>query len=100
MRFVMLLRSVRFSVSLSVCSPLLATAQRVMTAEDYAHAERWMNYNMTGLVQHTISGVQFLPDGRVFYRDPGKDGTAYMLADPAHGTQAPAFENEKLAAAL
>jgi len=95
-----MLRGLRIAVALSICSPLLATAQRALTAEDYAHAERWMNYNMTGLVQHTVSGVQFLPDGRVFYRDPGKDGTVYMVADSAHGTTAPAFDNEKLAAAL
>ena len=95
-----MLRGLRIAVALSVCSPFVAFSQHVMTAEDYAHAERWMSYNMTGLVQHTVSGVQFLPDGRVFYRDPGKDGTVYMLADPAHGTSAPAFENEKLAAAL
>jgi dipeptidyl-peptidase-4 len=44
--------------------------------------------------------VQFLADGRVFYRDPGADGTVYMLADPAHGTTAPAFDNTKLATAL
>ena len=95
-----MLRGLRIAVALSICSPLVAFSQDVMTAEDYAHAERWMSYNMTGLVQHTVSGVQFLPDGRVFYRDPGKDGTVYMVADPAHGTSAPAFENEKLAAAL
>ena len=73
---------------------------RTLTAEDYAHAERWMNYNVNSLVHHTIAGVQYLPDGRVFYRDPGPDGIAYIIADPAHGTMAPAFDNARISEAL
>jgi dipeptidyl-peptidase 4 len=99
----MLLRSLRVAVALSVSSTFFVYAQqpgRTLTTEDYAHAERWMNYNVNGLVQHTVGGVQFLPDGRVFYRDPSASGMAYVIADPAHGTQAPAFDNAKLAAAL
>jgi len=98
----MLFRSLRVAVALSVCLPALVYAQqpRTLTTEDYAHAERWMSYNVAGLVQHTIGGVQFLADGRVFYRDPGKDGTVYMIADPAKGTTAPAFDNAKMEKAL
>jgi dipeptidyl-peptidase-4 len=83
-----------------VSSSLSAVAQRVYTPEDYTRAERWMSYNVNGLVHHTIAGVTYLPDGRVFYRDPGKGGTAYMIADPVKGAVAPAFDNMKLAAAL
>jgi dipeptidyl-peptidase 4 len=81
-------------------SVLPAAAQKVYTKQDYAQAERWMSYNVDGLVHHTIHGVDYLPDGRVFYRDPGVGGTAYMIADPAKGAVAPAFDNAKLAAAL
>ncbi|QMV18696.1 prolyl oligopeptidase family serine peptidase [Granulicella sp. 5B5] len=77
-----------------------ALAQKVYTAQDYTRAERWMSYNVNGLVHHTISRPQYLSDGRVFYRDPGADGTAYMIADPAKTTTAPAFDSAKLAAAL
>ena len=59
-----------------------------------------MSYNVAGLVHHTIRGISYLPSGRVFYRDPGVGGTAYMIADPAKGTVASAFDNAKLAAAL
>ena len=59
-----------------------------------------MNYNVQALVHHTISDVEYFPDGRVFYRDPGAGGVTYMIADPAHGTKAPAFDDVKLAAAL
>ncbi len=79
---------------------LPAVAQKVYTTQDYTQAERWMSYNVFGLVHHTVRGVDYLADGRVFYRDPGAGGTAYMIADAAKGTVAPAFDNAKLAAAL
>jgi dipeptidyl-peptidase-4 len=83
-----------------VAGALPGVAQKVYTKQDYTQAERWMSYNVAGLVHHTIRGVVYLPSGRVFYRDPGEHGTAYMIADPAKGTTAPAFDNAKLAAAL
>ena len=57
---------------------------RTLTADDYAHAERWMNYNVLPLVQHTVSGVRYLPDGRVFYRDPGANGS--IITAPPYST--------------
>ena len=94
-------RSVASSAALllvSVALPVLA--QRVYTAQDYTQAERWMGYNVNSMVQHTVSHVDYLPDGRIFYGDPVKGATNYMLADPAKGSQAPAFDNARLAAAL
>lgn len=82
----------------SSCLPL--AAQQVYTTQDYANAERWMSYNVNPLVQHTIGGISYLSDGRVFYRDPSKSGVTYMIADPAKGSVAAAFDNVKLAAAL
>jgi dipeptidyl aminopeptidase/acylaminoacyl peptidase len=79
---------------------LPAVGQKVYTKQDYTQAERWMSYNVNSLVHHTIGGVSYLPDGRVFYRDPGVGSTAYMIADPAKGTTAAAFDNAKLAGAL
>src|ERR1700679_4013709 len=85
-------------------SALPAVAQKVYTKQDYAQAERWMSYNVYGLVHHTIRGVDYLPGGRVFYRDPSVGGTVYMIAGQAPGATAwsvaPAFDNAKLAAAL
>ena len=81
-------------------STLPGLAQKTLTQKDYAGAERWMSYNVNGLVHHTIKGVTYLPDGRVFYMDPGAGGTAYMIADPSKATTTPAFDTAKLAAAL
>jgi dipeptidyl-peptidase-4 len=78
--------------------------QQVYTKQDYTQAERWMSYNVNPLVHHTIRGIEYLPDGRVFYRDPGEGMTAYMIAGQAPGATTwsvtPAFDNAKLAAAL
>ena len=80
----------------SAFSSTSAVAQRTLTTDDYKNAERWMNYNVMAQVHHTISGLQYLPDGRVFYRDPGADGMMFMMADPKKGTVAPAFDNMRV----
>jgi len=96
----MLIRRLMFAsfAPLMVAMPL--AAQQVYTADDYARAERWMNYNVSSLVQHTLGGVSYLKDGRVFYRDPAAGTTTYKIADPATGSVADAFDHAKLAAAL
>jgi dipeptidyl-peptidase-4 len=73
---------------------------QTLTDQDYHQAERWMSYNVNPLVQHTIAGIAYLPDGRVFYRDPTSAYTSYMLADPTNGTTTAAFDTNKLSAAL
>jgi dipeptidyl-peptidase-4 len=71
-----------------------------LTTEDYARAEKFMGYNVNSLVYHGVSRVNWMGDGRFWYRDNGPDGVTIMLVDPAKGTKATAFDQEKLAAAL
>jgi dienelactone hydrolase len=52
------------------------------------------------LVFHSVSHPAWLPDGRAWYRDTGARGNTFILIDPVKGTRAPAFDQEKLAAAL
>src|ERR1700761_1250366 len=87
---------------LSVLStaPALLNAQRAYTAQDYAQAERWMGYNVNPLVDHTVSDVKYLPDGRVFFRDPAAGTVAFRVADGRTGKTELAFDTAKLAAAL
>jgi dipeptidyl-peptidase-4 len=87
-------------VSTLAAASLAARAQRVYTANDYRQAERWMSYNVRPLVTHTVSHVALLPDGRIFYRESQAEGVTYMLADPAHGTKAPAFDRDAVAKAI
>src|SRR6478672_6696667 len=73
---------------------------RQLTTEDYARAERFMNYNVNPLVYHSVERPVWLADGRVWYRDRGPEGTIYTIVDPAKGTKGPAFDHAKLANAL
>ncbi len=94
---------VKLSVTLLFCLlNLSAFAQdsRVYTDKDYAQAEKFMPYNVNGLVLHAVEDPTWLPDGRVWYRDHGTRGTSFILVDPAKRTKAPAFDQAKLAAAL
>jgi dipeptidyl-peptidase-4 len=76
-----------------------AHAQQAYTAADYARAEKMMGYSVNPLVDHTIAAPDYLPDGRVFFRDPSSAETVYKIASP-NGTVTPAFDSAKLAAAL
>lgn len=93
-------RTVVAAVTLSLSAAASMQAQKVYTAEDYHNAERWMGYNTQPLVEGTVSGVSYLADGRVFYRERNGLDKVYYIADPAKGTTTAAFENKTLAASL
>jgi dipeptidyl-peptidase 4 len=84
------------------CCSAIGSAQvgRVYTADDYAQAERLMDYNVSPLVYHTVDHPEWLADGRFWYRDVGPDGVTFILVDPAKRTKTPAFNHARLAAAL
>ena len=76
-----------------------SAGRRVLTAEDYKHAEKFMIYNVRPLVFHDVRG-RWLPDDRYLFRDTGPDGSEFVLFDAAHGTRQPAFDHAKVAGAL
>jgi dipeptidyl aminopeptidase/acylaminoacyl peptidase len=86
--------------ALLLASAVSLHAQRTYTAHDYAQAERWMGYNVMPLVDHTVGEVKYLPDGRVFYRDPAAGAVAFRIADPHTGNIELAFDTAALAHAL
>ena len=92
----------RLCALLAAATALPLAAQQTYTDHDYAQAERWMSYNMVSLTKNNVAGVQYLPDGRIFYgvSAPGAGGTLYYIADPAKNTKDLAFENAKLATAV
>jgi dipeptidyl aminopeptidase/acylaminoacyl peptidase len=89
-----LLASLGFS---AVCIPVFA--QQALTAADYQRAEKFMGYNTSPLMFHSVRG-HWLPDDRFWYRDVGPDGSEFVLFDAAHPTRQPAFDHAKIAAAL
>ena len=89
--------------SLLACSCVtLALSQqpRQYTNEDYARAEKFMPYNTMPLVLHAVESPNWMPDGRMIYRDTGSDGNTFMLVDPAKGMKSKAFDQMKLSKAL
>jgi hypothetical protein len=79
--------------------PVLAQP-RVLTAADYAQAEKFMGYNTTPLVLHGGVRVTWLADDRFWYRNTTTEGSEFVLVDPARGSRGPAFDHAKLATAL
>ena len=73
---------------------------RVYTDADYAQAEKFMGYNVNPLVFHGVRKGVWLSDDRLGYTDRGPDGVNYVILDPATKQKHPAFDQEKLAAAL
>src|ERR1035437_7947265 len=79
---------------------LLASAQRVFTAADYAHAEKFMTYNTNSLVFQNAVRPTWLPDDRFWYRNTLADGAEFVLVDPTRATGLPAFGHTMLAVVL
>ena len=62
--------------------PALAQTPRALTASDYAHAEKFMPYNVTPLVTHALGRHGWLPDDRFWYRVTTAEGSEFILVDP------------------
>jgi len=77
-----------------------AQAQRTVTADDYARAERFLGSSTYALVEGVPNRATWLPDGRAWYRVSTADGSAFVMVEAALGTRTPAFDHAQLAKAL
>ena len=97
-------RHVRTAVALTLLlagAASTARAQtRALTADDYAKAERFLNYNTNRLVLHVAAQPTWVGDDRFWYRTTTENGTEFFLVDAATGSRAAAFDQAKVAAAL
>lgn len=75
-------------------------APRVLTAADYARAEKFMGYNTAPLVDRAAVRPNWLADGRFWYQNVSAQGSEFVLINPATGAREPAFDQMKIAAAL
>ncbi|MDE2156041.1 MAG: DPP IV N-terminal domain-containing protein [Xanthomonadaceae bacterium] len=78
----------------------VAAQGRMLSAADYARAERFMAYAAAPLVDHDVQKVHWLDDGHFWYRDHDSHGDHFLLRDLASGKITPLFDQRKLAAAL
>ena len=83
-----------------LCAATSMAANRHLTARDYARAERFMPYDTEPLVDHAVRRVHWLDDRRFWYVDHDSGGDHYEVMAAATGKAVPAFDRQKLAAAL
>jgi dipeptidyl aminopeptidase/acylaminoacyl peptidase len=88
------------AASALMCAAALAQQPRQYTNQDYAAAEKFMFYNVDPLAFKGLVKSQWLDDGRFWYRAVDEKGNSYVLVDPAKGTRAPMFDQERVAAML
>lgn len=63
------------------------TAPRVLTAADYARAEKMLGFNTNQMIDRTMIRPTFTPDGRLFYRVLTATGSEYVVVNPADGSR-------------
>src|SRR5581483_6160661 len=73
---------------------------RQLSAQDYARAERFMPYDTEPLVDHDVRSVHWLDDRRFWFMDHDSGGDHYRVMVAPGGRATPAFDQQKLAAAL
>src|SRR5688500_15958043 len=78
--------------------------QMSITYDDYARAESFLPWNAAKLAFKLNVEPNWLDepggDDRFWYRNQTRDGSEFVLVDPAAGSRAPAFDHVWLAASL
>ena len=77
-----------------------AQQTKQVTDNDYQHAERFLGYNTSSLVDNGNVSPNWLPDGRFWYRNMTAGGSEFILVDPQKKKMARAFNQVKLAEGL
>ncbi|MEP6728980.1 MAG: DPP IV N-terminal domain-containing protein [bacterium] len=88
------------SLALLLAQHAGAQQARVVSAAEYARAERALAPATAPLVYGAGVRPTFLPDDRFWYRVTTAAGVEFILVDPAKGTRTRAFDQTKLAAGL
>lgn len=77
-----------------------ARAQQPVTEEDYARAESMLRNTTASLVIGGSVNPTWLDDDRFVYESTTAAGTEFILVDARRKSRAPAFDHDRLAAAL
>jgi dipeptidyl aminopeptidase/acylaminoacyl peptidase len=93
--------TLRTAAALALLLAGTANAQtRALTADDYARAEKFLNYNTNRLVLHVAAQPTWVGDDRLWYRTTTENGTEFFQIDAATGARSAAFDQAKVAAAF
>lgn len=71
-----------------------------LTDKDYAKAESFLYYNTAPYIDHENVNPNWITGDRFWFRDMTAEGSRFLLVDPDHKKITPAFDSQKLAAAL
>jgi dipeptidyl aminopeptidase/acylaminoacyl peptidase len=90
---------------LTICATFSITAnaqsaELVLTADDYARAERLLAGHTRELVVGDAVRPNWLSGDRMWYRNTVAGGAEFVLVNPATGTRERAFDHARLAAAI
>jgi len=92
---------------LLLAMPFLALAATVnaqqgpqLTAKDYEHAEKFLNYNTMPFIDHENLNAVWFDGDKFWYRVLTAKGSEFILVDPVKKTRSAAFDQQKLAASL
>ncbi len=87
--------------ALAAAIAISAQAQQTsLSVKDYQRAESFLAYNTDQFVDHGGIRPEWLPGDKFWFRALTPKGYGFILVDPAKKTSAPAFDHQKLAAAL
>jgi dipeptidyl-peptidase-4 len=101
-----MIRPVNRNFSLTLILALGAAAlpglaqTRVVTADDYSRAEKFMGGGLASMVYRSGVRPVWLADESFWYRNTTAEGSEFVLVDPERATREPAFDHAKLAGAL
>ncbi len=88
------------AVTMAVFSAGAAAQGRTLGPGDYAHAERFMTYNATPLVDHAVDKVHWLDADHFWYRDHDAGADHFVRMQASTGALMPLLDQVKVAAAL
>jgi len=87
-------------MSIASALPALAQQSNSLTTKNYEHAESFMAYHTDQLVDHGLVSPNWMAGDQFWYRILVPRGSEFVLVNPARGTRSPAFDHQKLAAAI
>ena len=70
----------------AIAGPSLAHGPRVLTAADYAQAERFLAHHTDPLVDGAVTGLAWEDDGHVVFQRQDASGDLALRMDAATGT--------------
>jgi hypothetical protein len=91
----------RLCFSLIACILIISTnAQQKLSEKDYQRAESFLSYSTQKYIDRNFTTPNWISGDRFWYRTLTPQGSEFVLIDLIKKTKTPAFDAQKLAAAL